>query len=310
MSWALSREETLEHHQQLCTCEDYISTLHILPEPESTIKFTNWKYMTWAPFVINAGLESILLPVSNKRKGSTHLLQNHKLCAASALHCSTVPTFDKQFHLFTGENSVNQLLDKLIRWKTDIVEHLKINCRMKTLSRQQQTDHDNAVVCCIFRRQIRPFDPTISNDCKVADHDHVTGIYIGATHDECNRKRRVVYDISVFFHNFRGYDSHLIVIALSNAQYRTRSIQVIGQNTERYMQVKWGNNLVFRDSFMFLNSSLESLVQSLRKTDETHFKHLESLMSTRYSATKIKLLLRKCVFPYQYLDTFVKFDDH
>ena len=80
-------------HQQLCTREDYISTLHILPEPDSTIKFTNWKYMTWATFVIHADLESILLPV-DRRAGSTHLYQNHKPCAASALLCSTVQTYN------------------------------------------------------------------------------------------------------------------------------------------------------------------------------------------------------------------------
>ena len=155
---------------------------------------------------------------------------------------------------------------------------------MRPLSRQQQTDHDNASLYCICRRQNRPLDPTSANDRKVADHDHVTDIYIGAGHDECNRKRHVVYDITVFFHNFRGYDSHLIVTALSDAQHRGRSIEVIGQNIKRYIQVKWGNNLVFRHSFMFLTSSLESLVQSLRKTDVSQFKHLDSLMSNRYPA--------------------------
>ena len=49
-------ESAFERHQQLCTREDYISTLHILPEPGSTIKFINWKYMTEAPFVIYADL--------------------------------------------------------------------------------------------------------------------------------------------------------------------------------------------------------------------------------------------------------------
>ena len=33
-------------------------------------------------------------------------------------------------------------------------------------------------------------------------------------------------------------------------------------------------------------------------------------MSTRYPGTDVKLLLRKGVFPYEYLDSFVKFDDH
>ena len=75
------------------------------------------------------------------------------------------------------------------------------------------------------------------------------------------------------------------------------------------MQVKWGNNLVFRDSFMFLTSSLESLVQSRRITDGRQFQHLESLMSTRYPGSDFKLLLRKGVFPNEYLDSFDKFGD-
>ena len=264
--------------------------------------------MTWAPFVIYADLESILVPV-DQRKGNTHLYQNHKPCAASALLCSTVAAFDIQFYLYTGENLVNQLLDQLIKWETDIVEHLKQNCKMRPLSCQQQTNHDNAVLCCICRRQNRPFDPNIQNDCKVADYDHVTGYYIGAAHDECNRKRRVVFDNPVFFHNFRGYDSHLIVTVLSDATYRTRKIKVIGQNMEHYMLVKLGNNFVFRDLFMFLTSSLELLVQSLRKTDERQFKHLDSLMSISYPGPDFKLLLRKGVFPYKNLDTFDKFGD-
>ena len=221
-----------------------------------------------------------------------------------------MPAFDKQFYLYTGENSVNQLLDQLIIWETSIIEHLKQNCRMRPLTRQQQMNHDGAVECCICHRQNRPFDQTSANDRKVADHDHVTGYYLGAAHDECNRKRRVVYDIPIFFHNFRGYDSHLIVTAMSNAQYRTRGIQVIGQNMERYIQVKWGTNLVFRDSYMFLTSSLESLVQSLRKTDEQKFKLLKSIMSTRYPNTDYKLLLRKGVFPYEYLNSFERFNDN
>ena len=60
---------------------------------------------------------------------------------------------------------------------------------------------------------------------------------------------------------------------------------------------------------MCFTSSLESLVQSLRKTNERQFKHIESLKSTRYPGLDFKLLLRKGVFPYEYLDTFDKFGD-
>ena len=73
---------------------------------------------------------------------------------------------------------------------------------MRPLYRQQEMNHDNALICCICHRQTSRFYSTIPNDLKVADHHHVTGYYIGAAHDECNRKRRVVFDIPVFLHNF------------------------------------------------------------------------------------------------------------
>ena len=200
--------------------------------------------------------------------------------------------------------TVSKLLDQLVKWETELVEHLKKNFKTRPLSRQQLMDCDNELICFICHCQTRPFDPTIPNHRKVADHDQVTGYYIGAAHDECNRKRRVIFDITVIVYNFRGYDSHLIVTALSSPQYRTREIQVIGQNMERYMQLKWGTNVVFRDSLMFLTNSLESLVQSLLNTNETQFTHLETLMGLQDPNADYKLLLRKGVVPYEYLDLF------
>ena len=130
---------------------------------------------------------------------------------------------------------------------------------------------------CSFVLHLSPSEPPIRsqhfNDRKLADHDHVTGYYIEASHDECNRKRRVVFDIPVSFHNFRGDDSHLIVTVLSDAAYWTRKIEVIGQNMERYIQVKWGSNLVFHVLFMFIYQftriagSISS--QNTRKTIQT-----------------------------------------
>ena len=61
---------------------------------------------------------------------------------------------------------------------------------------------------------------------------------------------------------------------------------------------------------MFLTSLLKSLVQSLRKTDVSQFKTLKSLISTRYPTFDFKLVLRKHFLPYEYLDTFDKFDDY
>ena len=280
--------------------------MHILPEPDTILEFKNWKYGTWAPFVIYADLEAILEPL-NQHRGKTTYSHKHTACAASALLVSTVDKFKSIFEIYTGQNSVEQLLEKLIQWETLIIEHLKINRNMRRLTPEKLQEHRNATVCHICRNAALPFDPNDPNLRKVADHDHVSGYYFGAAHDVCNRNRRVVYDIPVIIHNFRGYDSHLIVTALKN--YPDREMKVIGQNMERYLQLKWGKHIVFRDSFMFLSSSLDSLVQSLRKTNESKFNQLTHRVNTLHPGVDSKLLLRKGVFPYEYLESFDKFND-
>ena len=277
-----------------------------MPEPDTKFEFKKWKYGTWAPFVIYADLESILVP-NDQRTGATHLYQKHNACAASAMLCSKICAFDNRFFISVGDNCVGEFLDKLIEWEHDCIEHLKENRPMPPLRGRKLEEHTNATECCICHSATRPFVDGDPNFRKVADHDHVTGYYRGAAHDICNRQRRVVYDVPIFIHNFRGYDGHLIVRAMQT--YPTRKIQPIGQNMERYLQVKWGDNLVFRDSYQFLTASLESLVESLRKTDEAKFCRLQSTIGRIFPTADHKLLLRKGVFPYEYLDSDDKFDD-
>ena len=55
----------------------------------------------------------------------------------------------------------------------------------------------------------RPF-----NKDKVRDQEHLPGDYRGAAQERCNLMLRKRSMVPVFFHNFRGYDSHLIVWGL------------------------------------------------------------------------------------------------
>ena len=45
-------EDTLDRHKQFCTRENLISNVHILSKPGTSLKFTNWKFITMASFVI------------------------------------------------------------------------------------------------------------------------------------------------------------------------------------------------------------------------------------------------------------------
>ena len=58
--------------------------VHILPEPSSSIKFTNWKFITIAPYVIYADLESVSADMDISH-GKAHFYHKHKCCSASAV---------------------------------------------------------------------------------------------------------------------------------------------------------------------------------------------------------------------------------
>lgn len=152
-------------------------------------------------------------------------------------------------------------------------------------------------------------------DIKVRDHCHITGKYRGSAHQECNLQPRLNPEevkIPVIFHNLRGYDSHFITqeigAIVKNHTYKNNkgeekqmNINAIPNNMEKYMAFMLGNHLTFIDSFQFMSSSLEKLVSNLPK---------ESLKYTSksFKGEKLDLMVRKGVYPYDYMDSFEKFN--
>ena len=199
--------------------------------------------------------------------GKTHLYQKLNCCGASAvIRSAKIAEMDGKFCLFTGENALRQLLVKILEWETKWIEYVETNWVMRNLTEAHRNRHLEEIVSCIFRRADRPFDGEHADWRNLHDHDHVTEYYIGAAHDFCNRQRKVINDVPVFFHNLRGYDGHLIVKKM--ATYAGRTIKPIGQNMERYLQINWGRHMVFRDSLQFLAQSLQTLVDSLAKCEK------------------------------------------
>ena len=134
------------------------------------------------------------------------------------------------------------------------------------------------------------------------DHCHVTGNFRGAAHRDCNLKLPSLYKLPVFFHNFRGYDAHLIARTFGDFNYQ---VEVIPQGMEKYMMLRWGKTIQFKDSLMFMNSSLAKLVDNLAAAGVANF----PLLSTEFPADKLPLLVRKGVYPYDYTDSEARFDE-
>ena len=134
----------------------------------------------------------------------------------------------------------------------------------------------------------------------VRDHDHMTGKYRGAAHNECNFKLKLnqkTMPIPAIFHNLKGYDGHLLMQAMARVE---GEIKCIPTNTEKYISFSLGN-LRFIDSLNFLQSSLAKLA---RGTDD--FPIMKKLVPEE---NKRQLLLKKGIYPYKYMDSFERFHE-
>jgi len=110
---------------------------------------------------------------------------------------------------------------------------------------------------------------------RVRNHDHLSGEYFGAAHNACNLNYKYSGKISVFFHNLKNYDLHLIMRGVANLDDDDEiPINCIPSNSEKYISFSLGN-LEFKDSLQFLNSSLEKLVENLNKEECEKFKILQ-----------------------------------
>ena len=68
----------------------------------------------------------------------------------------------------------------------------------------------------------------------------------------------------MFFHNLKGYDSHFIIEKIGEpSKEEPISIEVIPNDTEKYMAFYPGKHLNFLDTFQFMSSSLAKLVDNL-----------------------------------------------
>ena len=104
----LSLEENFARHKKLCTLDDFMSVLHVLPVPGSNhakIKFSQYKYFTKAPFVIYADFESILEPSDRQVKHTTYNKQQ-KVCVAAVIPNSSFNNFDQRTLIKVKKNAL------------------------------------------------------------------------------------------------------------------------------------------------------------------------------------------------------------
>ncbi|XP_051159269.1 uncharacterized protein LOC127280359 [Leptopilina boulardi] len=300
-----SSAEKLNVHDEKCKRMNVCSVK--LPNAENCkITFKNYDNKEKVPFIIYADCESLLLPVEEDTDNlsKTEIFQRHKLLSIGYyVKCSYDDSLSVYVPCPRQENDpAKWFADELRQFSEKIDNVFKNPISMDALTPQQIADFKKASVCHICRKNIP------ANVKKVRDHCHLTGKYRGAAHESCNLNYHECQIVPIVFHNLSGYDVHFIIHAVSTS-FEGR-VDLLPLNKEKYISFTKNIKgsvvkLRFIDSFRFMAASLEKLASYL---DE--YKIVESVFaSTVTDREKIKLLTRKGVFPYEYLDSRSKLDD-
>ena len=111
----------------------------------------------------------------------------------------------------------------------------------------------------------------------------------------------------MIFHNLKGYDSHLIIKQAFeiNNKIGNRKIDAIPNSYEKFMTFSIGD-LKFIDSFQFMASSLEKLVENLYDPSEDKFQNFK-FMKQNYPE-HMELLCQKGYYPYEWVNGVDKLD--
>ena len=297
-----------------------------MPDKDTYIEFEKRNTKLPCPFVIYGDFECLTTNSNTGIKG-TYGTEGALSCSGSNAPRGTyqedkpcgymlnvVSRIDNtcQPYLHRGEDCMKKFVEQLTEIKKDIFEKMNVNKPMDELTYEQKTEFRQATHCSICNKKFQP------DDTKVQDHCHFTGKYRGAAHVKCNLDYSFkFFKIPIFFHNLKNYDAHLIIARANELNIELnqhKRIDVIAQNSEKFITFSFGA-CQFKDSFAFLTASLDKLVRLNKyegneqiKDWETRFRYTSTNPYIQ-SKTDLNFLTDKGVYPYDYMNSWDKFDE-
>ena len=308
-----SSERVLTAHKENCFQLNGAQAIKMPDKNNNILKFNNPHRQLPVPFVIYADFEAITEKIHgcqpNDDKSYTEAYQKHTDCGYGyKVVCCYDDKYTKPLQIYRGEKAVykfmNAMLSEVRYCKKVMKECFDKPLKMTKYDEEQFKKADKCHIC------EKEYNKT---DVRVRDHCHVTGKYRGSAHKDCNLNFALTGKIPVIFHNLRGYDSHFIMqeigAIVKEHEYINKkgekcqmNINAIPNNMEKYMAFMLGNHLTFIDSFQFMSSGLDKLVSNLPK-------EALKFTSQKFQGKKLDLMSQKGVYPYDFMDSFDKFDE-
>ena len=204
------------------------------------------------PLVIYADFESFLFKVEGPQNihSSLHIYERHVPSGFSYLIVSSDPNRAYEPVAYHGPNVIDEFLKRL-KTESDKTASILNNIVPMKLSPEEEKLFSISEKCYLCG-ELLGVD-------RVRDHDHLTGKFRRAAHNECNLKLQFrsnkrgtpSFYIPVIFYNLRGYDGYFILKGFKKDIFEKGNINCIPNNMERYLSSTIGN-LRFIDSIIII----------------------------------------------------------
>jgi len=307
-----SEEENKNHMIYCSRIDDNIAC--VMPNKEKQIlKFKNIGKQHEVEFSIYGDFEANTKKTYEKNGDKTTKYQRHKpISFCLFLNCPIKKEYN-EIVIFSNEDE-NILMDKFFETLLYFKEKVeKIICEVKPikqLTKEEKEEYKNSKNCSFCKQEYT------RKNTKVRDHCHITGKYRQPLCNSCNILFRLPKHIPVIFHNLKNYDSNFIFdnLGLFNRKYESKYdiSGISGGSHDKFLCFTIKNkeseiftvSLNFIDSFQFLSSSLEDLVEKLpiENMKETKNYH-ENLNNHQFN-----LIITKGVFPYDWFNKYKKME--
>ena len=297
-------EENLNNHKKLCLKYNKKSEKIILPKEKSILKFEKIEHMIKSPFTIYYDIETYNQHLKKtkqfkKIENTMHEKLLKPYLIGYILKCNYDEKFSKKCQIFIGEQCVEKFILNLIFterpyiWKT-----IKENFNKPIETNPDLTKFDiNTCHLCDKKIISKP----------VKNHCHFTSKMLGYAHNKCNLRYKFKKDnvndeylINVFAHNSQNFDQSFLIKALQNLDNKI-PFSCLPRNSNKFISLQIGS-FIFKDSYLFLNKSLDYLTGTIHDEDRISLKK-------EFGEENYQLLTKKGIYPYDYFDNIKKYNE-
>lgn len=253
-----------------------------LMKPDDMIHFRKYGSSLQHKVVVYADFEALNIPKAEAEKSIyCNIFKKEKYPAnLDTVHygvtsCAAL-IYDgelKETYSYTGLDMIDRFIAKMFEWND------KYNVSQFSNVRHIKYEEEARGFTCFGCGKDTFAD---EEDGLVRHHDHFTGKFICLAHRSCNATMKVEKKLPIFFHNFKGYDSKLIIKQLSATEGLSFT-RAIAKGKEKFLTFTIDNHLgqfepkslKILDSYAFLSKALDVLlkedpVNSLRFTKKVY----------------------------------------